>query len=117
MRKALIVTDKALVAADALKRVTDLLAQHQLDWAVYDEVLPNPTIRVVQQGVTVFRKSGADYLIAIGGGSPQDTSKAMALLLITLNLKMSAVWKASVPPVIRACRSSPSRPRQAPPQK
>lgn len=117
MRKALIVTDKALVAAGALKRVTDLLAQHQLDWAVYDEVVPNPTIRVVQQGVAVFRESGADYLIAIGGGSPQDTSKAIGIRLITLSLKMSAAWKASAPPVIRACRSSLSRPRQAPPQK
>ncbi|MEN4780271.1 lactaldehyde reductase [Pantoea agglomerans] len=81
MRKALIVTDKALVAAGALKRVTDLLAQHQLDWAVYDEVVPNPTIRVVQQGVAVFRESGADYLIAIGGGSPQDTSKAIGIII------------------------------------
>ncbi len=48
MRKALIVTDKALVAAGALKRVTDLLEQLQLAWAVYDKVVPNPTIRRVQ---------------------------------------------------------------------
>lgn len=117
MRKALIVTDKALVAAGALKRVTDLLAQHQLDWAVYDEVVPNPTIRFVQQGVAVFRESGADYLIAIGGAHHRIPARRSVLLSITLSLKMSAAWKASAPPVIRACRSSPSRPRQAPPQK
>jgi lactaldehyde reductase len=81
MRKALIVTDRALVAAGALKRVTDRLASHQLAWAVYDEVVPNPTIRVVQQGVAAFRASGADYLIAIGDGSPQDTSKAIGMII------------------------------------
>lgn len=81
MRKALIVTDKALIKAGALTRVTDLLAQHQLLWAVYDEVMPNPTIRIVQQGVAAFKQSGADYLIAIGGGSPQDTSKAIGIII------------------------------------
>lgn len=81
MRKALIVTDKALAAAGVLKRVTDLLTAHQLAWAVYDAVVPNPTIRTVQQGVAAFREAGADYLIAVGGGSPQDTSKAIGIII------------------------------------
>lgn len=81
MRKALIVTDKALAAAGVLQRVTDLLTAHQLAWAVYDEVVPNPTIRTVQQGVAAFTAAGADYLIAVGGGSPQDTSKAIGIII------------------------------------
>lgn len=81
LTKALIVTDKALVAAGAVKRVTDILDAHQLHWALYDEVVPNPTIAVVQRGVTVFKQAEADYLIAIGGGSPQDTSKAIGIII------------------------------------
>ncbi len=81
LTKALIVTDKALVAAGAVKRVTDLMDAHQLHWALYDEVVPNPTIAVVQRGVEVYKRAEADYLIAIGGGSPQDTSKAIGIII------------------------------------
>lgn len=81
LTKALIVTDKALVAAGAVKRVTDLMDANQLHWALYDEVVPNPTIAVVQRGVEVFKRAEADYLIAIGGGSPQDTSKAIGIII------------------------------------
>ncbi|MEZ3498380.1 lactaldehyde reductase [Pantoea sp. KPR_PJ] len=81
LTKALIVTDKALVAAGAVTRVTRLLDAHQLHWALYDEVVPNPTIAVVQRGVEVFKRAEADYLIAIGGGSPQDTSKAIGIII------------------------------------
>ncbi|WP_312839506.1 lactaldehyde reductase [Pantoea piersonii] len=81
LMKALIVTDKALVAAGAVKRVTELMDAHQLHWALYDEVVPNPTIAVVQRGVEIFKRAEADYLIAIGGGSPQDTSKAIGIII------------------------------------
>jgi len=81
LTKALIVTDKALVAAGAVKRVTDLMDAHQLHWALYDEVVANPTIAVVQRGVEVYKRAEADYLIAIGGGSPQDTSKAIGIII------------------------------------
>lgn len=81
LAKALIVSDKALVAAGAVKRVTDLMDAHQLQWALYDEVVPNPTIAVVQRGVEIFKRAEADYLIAIGGGSPQDTSKAIGIII------------------------------------
>ncbi len=81
LAKALIVSDKALVAAGAVKRVTDLMDAHQLHWALYDEVVPNPTIAVVQRGVEIFKRAEADYLIAIGGGSPQDTSKAIGIII------------------------------------
>ena len=81
LNKALIVSDKALVAAGAVRRVTDLLDAQQLPWALYDEVVPNPTIAVVQRGVAAFQQAGADYLVAIGGGSPQDTSKAIGIII------------------------------------
>ncbi|WP_438288345.1 lactaldehyde reductase [Edwardsiella tarda] len=79
-RKALIVTDRTLVACGAVARVTDHLDRAGLPYALFDGVVSNPTIRVVQQGLTVFRECGADYLIAIGGGSPQDTCKAIGII-------------------------------------
>lgn len=75
-RKALIVTDRTLVACGAVARVTDHLDRAGLPYALFDGVVPNPTIRVVQQGLTVFRECGADYLIAIGG----DTCKAIGII-------------------------------------
>lgn len=52
-----------------------------MSYQVFDKVTPNPTIEVVQEGVEAFQQSGADYLIAIGGGSPQDTCKAVGIIV------------------------------------
>lgn len=79
-RKALIVSDKTLVKCGVVKNVTDKMDAAGLTWALYDGVIPNPTIGIVKEGVKVFQQSGADYLIAIGGGSPQDTSKAIGII-------------------------------------
>ncbi|WP_338573470.1 lactaldehyde reductase [Erwinia billingiae] len=79
--KALLVTDKALMKAGVVEKVTALLDRHHLPYMIYDEVVPNPTIGVVQQGVELFNTAGADYLIAIGGGSPQDTAKAIGIII------------------------------------
>ncbi|QEW30732.1 lactaldehyde reductase [Erwinia billingiae] len=79
--KALLVTDKALMKAGVVEKVTALLDRHHLPYMIYDEVVPNPTISVVQQGVELFKTAGADYLIAIGGGSPQDTAKAIGIII------------------------------------
>lgn len=78
--KALIVTDKTLVQCGAVSRVTDNMDAAGLAWEIFSGVIPNPTIAVVQEGLRVFRQSGADYLIAIGGGSPQDTCKAVGII-------------------------------------
>ncbi|MCI1031578.1 lactaldehyde reductase [Raoultella terrigena] len=78
--KALIVTDKTLVQCGAVSRVTDSMDAAGLAWEIFSAVIPNPTIAVVQEGLRVFRQSGADYLIAIGGGSPQDTCKAVGII-------------------------------------
>ena len=78
--KALIVTDAQLVACGVVDKVTAKLDAAGLEYQVFDRVVPNPTIAVVQRGLATFNASGADYLIAIGGGSPQDTCKAIGII-------------------------------------
>lgn len=78
--KALIVTDAQLVACGVVEKVTTKLDAAGLEYQVFDRVVPNPTIAVVQRGLATFNASGADYLIAIGGGSPQDTCKAIGII-------------------------------------
>lgn len=80
-KKALLVTDKDLIKFEVATKVTDLLNKAGLAYEIYDEVMPNPTIGAVQQGVEAFKKSGADYLIAVGGGSPQDACKAIGIII------------------------------------
>lgn len=79
--KALIVTDKDLVKFNVVKKVTDLLDGAGLAYDIYDEVKANPTVAIVKRGVEIFKASGADYLIAIGGGSPIDTAKAIGIIV------------------------------------
>lgn len=78
--KALVVTSKDLIDFGVTTKVTDLLNANHLAYEIYDEVIPNPTIAVVKKGVERFKQSGADYLIAVGGGSPQDTCKAIGII-------------------------------------
>lgn len=80
-KKALVVTDKDLVKFNVAKKVTDLLDAAGLAYEIYDDVKANPSIATVQNGVELFKKSGADYMIAIGGGSPIDTSKAIGIII------------------------------------
>lgn len=80
-KKALLVTDKDLIKFKVATKVTDLLDKAGLAYEIYDAVIPNPTIAIVQKGVEVFKHSGADYLIAVGGGSPQDTAKAIGIII------------------------------------
>lgn len=69
-KKALIATDKDLIKFGVAAKVTDIMDKNNLPYEIYDEVVPNPTIAVVKKGIEAFKKSGADYLIGIGGGSP-----------------------------------------------
>ena len=80
-KKALVVTDKDLIKFKVATKVTQLLDNNGFSYQVFDEVMPNPTISIVQKGVEVFKQSGADYLIAIGGGAPQDTAKAIGIII------------------------------------
>ena len=79
--KALVVTDKDLIKFNVATKVTKLLDDNGLSYQIFDDVIPNPTIGIVQKGVEIFKQSGADYLIAIGGGSPQDTAKAIGIII------------------------------------
>lgn len=80
-KKGLVVTDRVLIECGAVDKVTSLLAQSGLEFDVFAEVLPNPTIAMVQKGVEVFKRASADYLVAVGGGSPQDTCKAIGIII------------------------------------
>ena len=80
-KKALIVTDKDLVKFKVVKKVTDLLDKNKLAYEIFDEVKANPSVDIVKSGVKAFKKAKADYMIAIGGGSPQDTAKGIGIII------------------------------------
>lgn len=80
-KKGLIVTDADLVRFGVVKKVTDLLDEAGMPYAIYDKVKANPTVRMIQDGVAAFKEAGADYIIAIGGGSPQDTGKGIGIII------------------------------------
>lgn len=80
-KKALIVTDADLVKFGVVKKITDLLDENNMAYAIYDKVKANPSVTVVKDGVEAFKKAGADYMIAIGGGSPQDTAKGIGIII------------------------------------
>lgn len=80
-KKVLVVTDKDLMKFQVATKVTGLLDSHGIAYAIYDKIKPNPTIENVQEGVQACKDSGADILVAIGGGSAIDTSKAVAIIM------------------------------------
>lgn len=80
-RKAFVCSDPDLIKFGVTKKVLDVLDNNSLAYEVYSNIKPNPTIENVQTGVEAFRKSGADYLIAIGGGSSMDTAKAIGIVI------------------------------------
>ena len=80
-KKAFICSDPDLVKFNVTKKVTDLLDKEGLEDELYSNIKANPTIENVQTGVEAFKKSGADYIIAIGGGSSMDTSKAIGIII------------------------------------
>lgn len=78
--KALVVTDKGLMKFGVAKMVLDVLDEASIAYEIYDEVKPNPTVTNVQQGVEACKKAGADFIIAIGGGSSMDTAKGIGII-------------------------------------
>lgn len=81
LKKAFIASDPDLVKFGVTKKVTDLLDEKNMAYEVYSDIKPNPTIENVQSGVEAYKKSGADYMIAIGGGSSMDTGKAIGIII------------------------------------
>lgn len=80
-KKAFVCSDPDLIKFNVTKKVTDLLEKEGLEYEIYSDIKANPTIENVQSGVAAFKKSGADYIIAIGGGSSMDTSKAIGIII------------------------------------
>lgn len=79
LRKALIVTDAGLARAGVAERVAGLLAEQRIDAVIFDGAQPNPTIGNVQKGLALLRQSQCDFIISLGGGSPHDCAKGIAL--------------------------------------
>ena len=79
-KKAFVCSDPDLIRFNVTKKVTDVLDEAGLSYEIYSNIKPNPTIENVQTGVAAFKASGADYLIAIGGGSSMDTAKAVGII-------------------------------------
>ncbi|MCF2628582.1 lactaldehyde reductase [Fusobacterium mortiferum] len=80
-KKAFVCSDPDLVKFNVTKKVTDLLDANNLEYVIYSNIKPNPTIENVQTGVAEFKKSGADYIISVGGGSSMDTAKAIGIII------------------------------------
>lgn len=80
-KKAFVCSDPDLIKFGVTKKVIDVLEGAGLDYEIYSNIKPNPTIENVQTGVEAFKKSGAYYLIAIGGGSSMDTAKGIGIVI------------------------------------
>ena len=79
--KAFVCSDPDLIKFGVTKKVLDVLEGADLAYEVYSNIKPNPTVENVKTGVEAFKKSGADYIIAIGGGSSMDTAKAIGIII------------------------------------
>ncbi|WP_336759750.1 iron-containing alcohol dehydrogenase [Paenibacillus sp. USHLN196] len=80
IRKALVVSDRALITSGVAEQVLSILRKSGLDYVVYDEVQPNPTCQNIHDGLQVFQDHGCDAIISIGGGSPQDAAKGIGIV-------------------------------------
>ena len=80
-KKAFVCSDPDLIKFGVTKKVTDVLDDANIDYEIYSEIKPNPTIENVLTGVAAFKASGADCIIAIGGGSSMDTAKAIGIII------------------------------------
>ena len=81
-RKAFVCSDPALIKFGVTAKVTAILDREGLAYEIYSDIKANPTIENVKNGVAAVKASGADYIIAIGGGSSMDTSKAIGIIIL-----------------------------------
>ena len=80
-KKAFVCSDPDLIKFEVTKKVTDILDAAEISYDIYSDIKPNPTIENVQNGVAAFKASGADCIVAIGGGSSMDTAKAIGIII------------------------------------
>lgn len=81
LKKAFLCSDPDLIKFGVTEKVINVLEEASLSYEVYSDIKPNPTIENVQSGVEAFKASGADYIIAVGGGSSIDTAKAVGIII------------------------------------
>ncbi len=80
-KKAFVASDPDLVKFGVTQKVTDLLEKNGIEYVIYSDIKPNPTIENVQHGVDAYKASGADFMITIGGGSSMDTGKGIGIIV------------------------------------
>ena len=80
-KKVLLVTDKDLIRFGVAAKIEEVLRGADIPYEIYSQIKANPTIRNVQQGVEAFKASGADCMVALGGGSSIDTAKAVGIIV------------------------------------
>ncbi len=80
-KKALVCSDPDLIKFGVTKKVTDVLDNAKIPYDIFSEIKPNPTIENVQAGVAAYKASGADCIVAVGGGSSIDTAKAVGIII------------------------------------
>lgn len=81
LKKAFVCSDPDLIKFQVTKKVLDVLDSAGLEYEIYSDIKPNPTIENVQSGVEAYKKANADYIIAVGGGSSMDTAKAVGIII------------------------------------
>lgn len=79
-KKILLISDRGLEKAGTVQKILDVLEQSGIERETYLDVLPNPTVKIVDEVTALYRTSGADCIIALGGGSPMDVAKAVGIL-------------------------------------
>ena len=80
LKKALVVSDASLIKFGVTKMVTDVLDEAKVPFEIFSDIKPNPTVTNVKNGVEAFKNSGADFIVAVGGGSSMDTAKAVGII-------------------------------------
>ncbi|ABB14374.1 L-threonine dehydrogenase [Carboxydothermus hydrogenoformans] len=79
-KKALIVTDKVLVKIGLVNKLTEILDNEGIEYVIFDETKPNPTVKNVEDGLKMLKENNCDFLISFGGGSPHDCAKGIGLV-------------------------------------
>lgn len=114
-RKALIVTDAGLAKAGVATLIAEKLALQDIDSVIFDGAKPNPSIANVEAGLKVLKQHQCDFIVSLGGGSPHDCAKGIALCATMAGI--SVITKVSIVRPSRNCRWCRSIPRRVRPVK
>lgn len=116
-KKVLVCSDPDLLKFGVTKKVTDVLDENGIPYDIYSDIKPNPTIENVTHGVEAFKASGADVIVAVGGGSSMDTAKAIGIIATNPEFSDVRSLEGVAPTNIRARPLSPFRRLREPPRK